>query len=251
VEKHWRLVSDSILLLPCFFLVLDGHSNNTLFAVRSNFTIRSSVPVVFPVKQFVGRDKELETIHKELQYDGSRKTVVLHGLGGMGKTQLALAYEKQYKDKYSAVFWINSKDVDTLRQGYATAAKRISSDHPSVAYLKSVVDGGNLDETMEAVKQWLSSARNDRWLIIYDNYDTPKLPGRNDSGAFDIRPFLPETQQGAILITTRSSYLKWWPSVEVKKLQNIEHSLEILTHMSGREGLSSGKSTSLYSYKHY
>jgi Cdc6-like AAA superfamily ATPase len=239
-------VSGLILLLPYFFPVLDGRTNNRLFAVRSNFTTRSSIPVMLPVKQFVGRDKELKRIHKELQYDGSRKTVVLHGLGGMGKTQLALAYVQQQKDKYSAVFWINSKDVDTLKQGYVTAAKRISSDHPSLAFIMSFVDGGNPDETIEAVKQWLSSARNDRWLIIYDNYDTPNLPGRNDSGAFDIRPFLPEKQHGAILLTTRSSYLKWWPSVKIKKLQNIEHSLEILTHMSGREGLSSGKGTSLY-----
>jgi DNA replication protein DnaC len=49
------------------------------------------------VECFVGRDDELDDIVKELQYDGSRKMVLLHGLGGMGKTQLALAYAKQHR----------------------------------------------------------------------------------------------------------------------------------------------------------
>jgi hypothetical protein len=211
-------VSGLILMLLCFPLVPDSRINNKLFAVRSNFAVRHSVPAVILVKQFVGRDKELEIIYKELRYDGSRKTVVLHGLGGMGKTQLALAYAQRHKDEYSAVFWINSEDVDTLKQGYVTAAKRISSDHPLLVYPKNIADRGNLDETIKVVKQWLSNARNDRWLIIYDNHDTPKLRGRNDAGTFDIRPFLPETDQGAILITRRSSELSRWPSVAVKKL---------------------------------
>ncbi|KAF2813521.1 uncharacterized protein BDZ99DRAFT_412343 [Mytilinidion resinicola] len=204
-----------------------------------SFTVQSSVPEVSHVERFVGRDEEIDKIHEELQYDGSRKTVVVHGLGGMGKTQLALAYALRHRDQYSAVFWVNSKDVDTLKQGYATAAKRIFCDHPSLIHLKAIAGGSDLDEAMEAVKRWLSKSQNDRWLIIYDNYDTPKLPGCDDAGTFNIRPFLPEAHHGAVLITTRSSQLRLGSLVAVKKMQNIEHSLEILSHASGRNGLGS------------
>lgn len=204
------------------------------------------MPEASHVEHFVGRDEELDRIYKELKNDGSRKIVVVHGLGGMGKTQLTLAYAKRHRDEYSAVFWVNSKDVDTLKQGYAAAARRIFRDHPSLAYLKTIAEGGNLDEAIEVVKTWLSSSRNDRWLIVYDNYDTPKLPGCNDEGTFDIRPFFPEAHQGAILITTRSSQLRLGRLVAVKKLQNVEHSLEILSHASGRNGLGSGRRPSLY-----
>jgi hypothetical protein len=206
------------------------------------------VPDVSHVECFVGRDKELNEMSKELQYGGSRKMVVVHGLGGMGKTQLALAYAKQYRDEYSAVFWVNSKDVDTLKQSYVAAVKHILRDHPSLVHLKAIAEGAKLDEVVEAVKQWLSSARNIRWLIIYDNYDTPKLPGGNKVGAFDIRPFLPEANHGAILITTRSSQLKLGHTIALKKLQNINHSLEILAHASGRSGLTSGMRLSLNRY---
>ena len=104
---------------------------------NESFTIRSDTSEVPHVKHFVGRDKELNKIHEELRYDGSRKTVVVHGLGGMGKTQLALAYVQNHRDVYSAVFWVNSKSEDTLKQGYVTAARRILRIHPWLVHLKA------------------------------------------------------------------------------------------------------------------
>jgi hypothetical protein len=193
------------------------------------------------VEHFVGRDENIVKICEALQYDGSRKTAVMHGLGGIGKTQLALAYAHRHREEYSAVFWVNSKDVDTLKQGYAAAAKRIYRDHPSLIHLKAAAESSDLEKAKDAVKIWLSHSQNDRWLVIYDNFDTPKLPGHNDPGTFDIRPFFPEADHGAILITTRSSQLELGSPVAVKKLQNIEHSLEILSHASKRHELSRGR----------
>ena len=206
-----------------------------------SFAVQFSVPEVSQVERFVGRQEQLDAIHKELQHDGSRKTVVVHGLGGMGKTQLALAYAQRHRKEYSAVFWVNSKSEDTLKQGYAAAARRIHGEHPSLIHLKTVAEGSNLDEAAEAVKRWLTSAGNDRWLVILDNYNTPKLPGQDEPGTFDIRPFLPQAHQGAVLITTRSSQLQLGRPVAVKKLRDIEHSLEILSQASRREGLGLGK----------
>jgi hypothetical protein len=104
-------------------------------------------------------------------------------------------------------------------------------------HLKAIAESSDLDEAAEAVKRWLSSAGN-------DNYDTPKLLGRREPGNFDIRPFLPEAYYGAVLIITRSSQLRLGPLVVVKKLQSIEHSLEILLHALGLDGLSSGRRAS-------
>jgi hypothetical protein len=224
-----------------------------LFLVCANehiesFTVQSSVSEVLRVQHFVGREDDIVKICEALQYDGSRKTAVVHGLGGMGKTQLALAYEKRHREEYSAVFWINCKNVDTLQQGYIAAAKRICRDHPLLIHLKAVAEDSDLNEAMEAVRTWLNHPKNTRWLLIYDNYDTPKLPGRDDAGTFDIRPFLPEVDHGAILITTRSSQLGLGSPVAVKKLQKIEHSLEILSHVSRRDGLSSGRPASPWYY---
>lgn len=208
---------------------------------NESFTIQSDTLDVPHVKHFVGRDKELSKIQEELHYDGSRKTVIVHGLGGMGKTQLALAYVQKHRDKYSAVLWVNSKDMETLKQGYVAVAKRIYRDHPSLIHWKTIAEGSDVDKAVDAVRIWLSNFRNNQWLLIYDNYDTPKIPGRDETGAFDIRPFLPEADHGAILITTRSPQLELGSPVAVKKLYDIEQSLQILSHASGRDRLSSGR----------
>jgi hypothetical protein len=189
----------------------------------------------------VAREKELVDMNRTLSSHGSRSTVVLHGLGGIGKTQLAVAYAKRHRDNYSAIFWLNIKDEYSLKQSFANIAKQILREHPSVSQLSSVDMKGNLDEVINAVKAWLSRPNNTRWLMIYDNYDNPKLPGNTDPIALDIRKFLPESYQGSIIVTTRSSQVKIGHRIHITKLQNVRDSLEILSNSSSREGLINGE----------
>lgn len=89
-------------------------SGNKLSVFRSNepigsFDVQFSVLEVSHVEHLDGRMEELIAIHKGLQHNGSRKTLVVHDLGGMGKTQLALAYAERHTKANSAVFYINSK----------------------------------------------------------------------------------------------------------------------------------------------
>jgi AAA+ ATPase superfamily predicted ATPase len=62
------------------------------------------------VEKFVARENELGEIHAALAGDGSRHSIVLHGLGGIGKTQLAVEYARRHKDSYSAIFWLDIRD---------------------------------------------------------------------------------------------------------------------------------------------
>lgn len=126
-----------------------------------------------------------------LRSDGSRRIVILHGLGGIGKTHLAMAYAKRRSDSYSAIFWLNIKDESSLKRSFAHVARQILREHPSARWLSSV-DMKDLDDIVDAVKAWLSLANNTRWLMIYDNYDNPRSPDNRDSTAVDIRKFLPE-----------------------------------------------------------
>jgi hypothetical protein len=189
-----------------------------------------------------------------------RRTAVVHGLGGIGKTQLAVAYAKRHRNHYSAVFWLNAQDETLLKQSFTRVAKQILREHPSVVYVKNAVESRDLDEAVRAVRQWLDQPKNDGWLIIYDNYDNPKVK-ENDNGkqseepgeenesnedvittkAYDIKPLLPNVHHGAILITTRSPKVKG-KRVALGKLRDVRDSLEILSHTSGREGLHKGTS---------
>jgi hypothetical protein len=93
---------------------------------------------------------------------------------------LTVAYAKYHKADYSAIFWLNSKDEDLLKQSFDRMAKRILKDHPSASPLSSAKEDSNIDEVVNTVKRWLDHPRNTRWLIIYDNYDNPKLRGNTD-----------------------------------------------------------------------
>ena len=204
------------------------------------FSVSFSLSEVSETEYFVAREEELTEIHSTLSSDGSRRTVVLHGLGGIGKTQLAVTYAKRHRADYSAIFWLNSKDEDSLKQGFASVARRILQEHPSASRLSAVDEKGDLGEVVVAVKRWLSLPKNTRWLIVYDNYDNPKLPGNEVRTAVDIRQFLPEAYQGSIIITTRSAQVRIGHRIRVGKLKDVQDGLEILSHASGRERLMEG-----------
>lgn len=178
-------------------------------------------------------------MHKSLHSDGSRRVVVLHGLGGIGKTQLALEYAKRHKDNYSAIFWLNAKDEHSLHHSYVRVARQILREHPSARRL-SGVEMKNTDEVVDAVKAWLSLLNNTRWLLLYDNDDNPQLPNSTDPTAVNIRLFLPESWQGSVIITTRSSQVKIGYQIQIKKIEDIHQSLEVLLTTSKRGGTMHG-----------
>ena len=66
-------------------------------------------------------------------------------------------------------------------------------------------EGKSLEEVVDAVKQWFDQTGNTRWLLIYDNYDNPKLPGIKDPSTIDIKQYFPDADHGSIIITTRLS----------------------------------------------
>lgn len=55
-----------------------------------------------------------------------RKICVLHGLGGIGKTQLAIEFARKYRKYYSSVFWIDGSSKEKLKQSIANLAKQLS-----------------------------------------------------------------------------------------------------------------------------
>ena len=209
--------------------------------MKENFSIPFSLFGVPEIEHFVGREEELKRIKEAFQDHGSqRKVVLLCGLGGIGKTQLAVAFLKRHRDIYPAIFWFNGKNEDTLKQSFAGVAKRLHKEYPSSMLLKTAAEGKDANQIVTVINQWLSIRGNDQWISVFDNVDNPKLPRISDPQAYDIRSYFPEAHQGSILITTRSSRLTIGEVVSVKKLVDIQESITILASMSGRENLDQG-----------
>jgi hypothetical protein len=192
--------------------------------------------------QFVAREKELSKMHKLLQDHSSRSCVVLYSLGGMGKTQLAITYARRHKEKYIAIFWLNANDEDLLRLSFRDVAQQVLRHYPSTSVLSSVNQDKDLDQVVSVVKGWLDFPQNARWLIIYDNFDNPKTPSNPYDSVVDIRQFLPQSDHGSIIITTRLSQVRLGKRIHVQKLLDVRDSLEIVSNMSRRKGIEKGMS---------
>lgn len=159
----------------------------------------------------------------------------------MGKTQLAVKFIKEQRNAFPAVFWLNGKNEDMLKQSFTDMSKRLYNEHSSSALLRTAAESKDPDQVVEAMKRWLSTRGNIRWMLVFDNIDNPKLPGTKDPQAYDIKSYFPEAHQGFILITTRSSRLKIGKVISVKKFQNVEESVAILAFMSERQISNNGK----------
>lgn len=137
---------------------------------------------------FTGREKILNILHRYLNVNHADATRIyaLHGLGGIGKTQIALEYAYRYMLEYSAIFWLRAETVESILSSMLHIAETLQLPGR---------DDKDQERVVAAVLRWLSGHRH--WLLIWDNLEDLNL----------LQRFLPAARQGAILLTTRQQAL--------------------------------------------
>lgn len=133
-----------------------------------------------------------------------QKVFMLHGLGGIGKTQLALEFAHRHRGDFSSIFWLNGSSVSNLKLSIAKCAARIPANQISdSSRLYSTSLEGELDDVVEEVMGWLAQPENTRWLLVFDGVDRDHSPRIADSLSYDVRRYFSSKTHGSILITTR------------------------------------------------
>src|SRR5450755_1608167 len=135
---------------------------------------------------FTGREELLSQLATALhagQPTALLQPQAISGLGGIGKTQLALEYAYRYRGDYQAVLWAQADTRENLTLSYLTIATLL--DLPEQGEQESA-------RVITAVKNWFQ--RNTGWLLILDNADELALA----------RDFLPPSVGGHVLLTTRA-----------------------------------------------
>jgi hypothetical protein len=111
-------------------LKLSTNSRNLLVTSdgkKEEFKIPFSLKGTSAISHFTPRPAELETLEDSLLPSCvlRRRVFILHGLGGIRKTQLALEFARSHRNHFSAVFWLDGSDQDTLNENLSTVANRI------------------------------------------------------------------------------------------------------------------------------
>ena len=141
------------------------------------------------ISDFVGRKDLLQAMEEAFSPCGSAVNVaVLTGMGGSGKTQLAMKYSHLQLTQYESIFWANASNEESLRQSYGVLAEVISKRLHAMEF-------PDLDSRICYVKETLGNSLK-RWLLIFDNYDIP-------SQFENIQTFIPNSGHGAIIVTSR------------------------------------------------
>ncbi|NFA43609.1 TIR domain-containing protein [Clostridium botulinum] len=142
-------------------------------------------------------------ILKILKQLKENKVVVITGLGGIGKTQLAANYITNYINEYKLIGWINASDAVSIQNSYIELVEKLDSE-----FLDANI---NQNTILRYVKNWLEN--NDKWLIIYDNVKNPK----------ELNELLPNPINGHVIITSQNAkWSKFNPTIEVTQLTNRE-----------------------------
>jgi hypothetical protein len=164
------------------------------------------------VNKFVERPVEMAELERVLLPERlcyRQKRFVLHGLGGIGKTQLAVEFASQHHRKFSTVFWLDGRSKEILKQSIASCASRISEGQISESS-RTYSAGSNIDinVVIQEVMDWLAREDNGQWLLIFDNVDREYNPRNNDPDAYDVTQYFSGADHGSVLITTRLAKLE-------------------------------------------
>jgi hypothetical protein len=144
-----------------------------------------SMPMVWNIQQrnpaFVGRDAALVELREQLLASGMAVARALHGIGGIGKTQLAVEYAHRFAGSYQLAWWIAAERTELIPTQLADLA----------------VEAGITDRTMEvpaAVSALQADLRHrPGCLLVFDNAEDPAA----------LQPWLP-SGPGHVLITSRN-----------------------------------------------
>ncbi|KIX05611.1 uncharacterized protein Z518_03583 [Rhinocladiella mackenziei CBS 650.93] len=192
------------------------------------------------VNQFVPRDVEMSCLEEFFRPESldptSRKLFVIYGLGGIGKTQLAVEFARKHQRKFSAVFWLDGSSKDKLRQSFVDAAYRLPQGQLTANIPEALQQSKiSADIIGKGVLQWLALPSNQRWLLIIDNVEYDHCWNERDSEAYDLKEYLPQADHGSILITSRLETLTRIGSGSFKlEKVNDQQAIAIIENNAGR-----------------
>jgi NB-ARC domain/Tetratricopeptide repeat len=175
---------------------------------RSARSVWGAVPP--RLRDFVGREAWLDTLRQALAKDDRAGVVVIQGLLGVGKTQLAIEFAHRYAREYDLVWWVPCVNRESACDAMADLAAR-------VGHAAGSARGRGDTELFDVLRR---GERYARWLLVFDNANEPD----------EIRDLIPPAS-GDVLVTTRNS--RWEATGDMLELDAFDRA-ESIEFLRGR-----------------
>ncbi|KAF2474350.1 TPR repeat protein [Lindgomyces ingoldianus] len=156
-----------------------------------------SIPFL-PNRSFVGRKNELDVLKQRLMVDRACYKMSVVGLGGTGKTQVALQFAYTVRENWPdfSVFWVPALSMESFEQACTEVLRLLG--------MPQATNGKG--DAKELLKRHLGSARAGKWLLVVDNADNPDIVFGTGQ-ATGIANYLPQSEEGVTLFTTRTQQI--------------------------------------------
>jgi len=202
------------------FLEFAKSPHDDVNSVMDKFDITRNNNLPDRNEYFSGRTDKFAMIDKLFRQD-KKETVsicqTVSGLGGIGKTQLAIEYAYRYCGNYINCIWfVVAESSTTTYNFFKDFAERLSLNLPPEY---------KPEELQWAVKAWLSE--NSHWLLIFDNLESYDV----------IEPYLPQKNAGHIIITSRNANVGFGTPLELFEFQPDESLLFLQKRFSNDDEL--------------
>ncbi|MFE6183718.1 FxSxx-COOH system tetratricopeptide repeat protein [Streptomyces sp. NPDC056465] len=180
--------------------------------------IMGNVPPKNP--NFTGREILLEAVERQLREDETTAVLphALHGMGGVGKSQIAVEYVYRHSGEFNVIWWIPAEQENLILGALADLARSLGLEV-----------GPQANAAVPAVREALRTGKPfDNWLLVFDNAEDIEV----------VRNYFPNGGPGKIIVTSRN---REWERVATPLSVDVFDRDESIALLQRRaRGLSSG-----------
>ncbi|KAG9565582.1 hypothetical protein KCU71_g5193, partial [Aureobasidium melanogenum] len=162
--------------------------------------------------RFIQRDEDMRKLEdfflSQASRSDRRKVFAIHGVSGIGKTQLCNEFARKHRARYTAVLWMDGTSEVALQQSFVEVFSRLPVEEMPPNLVEAVKrHEASADRIVKGVLDWLSLPSNQRWLHIIDNVDHDINAKGKDPLAYDLEKYSAQVDHGSLLIISRVSTL--------------------------------------------